>query len=137
MGGGEKFGSQFFHSIRIFVHETTGMLFNIVMINSLADPSSPPPQPLLTEFNKEQEAFLKEAGGRKTADALPPWVGYPQEDKLKEEILGLSSVGVEAGNALISAQQQLVFTLLKYFASFLFGRKYSLMVSEQTVIFSF
>jgi len=47
--------------------------------------------PLLTEFNKEQEAFLKEAGGRKTADALPPWVGYPQEEKLKEEILGLSS----------------------------------------------
>jgi len=47
--------------------------------------------PLLTEFNKEQEAFLKEAGGRKAGEALPPWVGYPQEDRLKEEILGLAT----------------------------------------------
>jgi len=45
---------------------------------------------LLTEFNKEQEAFIK--GKNKNAeDALPPWVGYPEEETLKEEILSLST----------------------------------------------
>ncbi|XP_068218937.1 synapse-associated protein of 47 kDa-like isoform X7 [Palaemon carinicauda] len=45
---------------------------------------------LLTEFNKEQEAFIKAKGG-KGGEALPPWVGYPDEDSLKEEILALST----------------------------------------------
>lgn len=46
--------------------------------------------PILNEFNKEQEAFIKAKGG-KTGEALPPWVGYPNEEKLKEEILSLST----------------------------------------------
>ncbi|XP_066973816.1 synapse-associated protein 1 isoform X8 [Macrobrachium rosenbergii] len=45
---------------------------------------------LLSEFNKEQEAFIKAKGG-KAGEALPPWVGYPDEDSLKEEILALST----------------------------------------------
>ncbi|XP_064090665.1 synapse-associated protein 1-like [Macrobrachium nipponense] len=45
---------------------------------------------LLSEFNKEQEAFIKAKGG-KGGEALPPWVGYPDEDSLKEEILALST----------------------------------------------
>ena len=50
-------------------------------------------QSLLTEFNKEQEAFIKAKGG-KGGEALPPWVGYPEEEKLKEEILSLSTVSI-------------------------------------------
>ncbi|XP_076041647.1 synapse-associated protein 47kD isoform X2 [Oratosquilla oratoria] len=45
---------------------------------------------ILSEFNKEQEAFLA-AKGNKTGEAVPPWVGYPDEEKLKEEILALST----------------------------------------------
>lgn len=47
-------------------------------------------QTLLSEFNKEQEAFIKAKGG-KGGEALPPWVGYPDEEGLKEEILALST----------------------------------------------
>ena len=49
-------------------------------------------QSLLTEFNKEQEAFIKSKN--KAGEALPPWVGYPEEDALKEEILSLSTVSL-------------------------------------------
>jgi len=45
----------------------------------------------LTEFNKEQEAFIK-GKNKNTEEALPPWVGYPEEETLKEEILSLSTV---------------------------------------------
>lgn len=45
---------------------------------------------LLSEFNKEQEAFIKAKGG-KGGEALPPWVGYPDEEALKEEILALAT----------------------------------------------
>lgn len=45
---------------------------------------------LLSEFNKEQEAFIKAKGG-KGGEALPPWVGYPDEEGLKEEILALAT----------------------------------------------
>ena len=48
-------------------------------------------QPLLAEFNKEQEAFIRAKGG-KPGQAVAPWVGYPQEEALKEEILALSTV---------------------------------------------
>jgi len=44
----------------------------------------------LTEFNKEQDAFIK-AKNRNAEEALPPWVGYPEEETLKEEILSLST----------------------------------------------
>jgi hypothetical protein len=44
----------------------------------------------LSEFNKEQEAFIK---GKKNGEpALPPWAGYPDEEALKAEILSLSTV---------------------------------------------
>lgn len=46
--------------------------------------------PILSEFNKEQEAFIAAKGG-KVGEALPPWVGYPQEEKLKEEITSLAT----------------------------------------------
>ncbi|CAL4088698.1 unnamed protein product [Meganyctiphanes norvegica] len=45
---------------------------------------------LLAEFNKEQEAFISAKGG-KAGEAVAPWVGYPEEEALKEEILALST----------------------------------------------
>lgn len=48
-------------------------------------------QAILTEFNKEQEAFIKSK--QKGCDgALAPWAGYPDEEALKAEILSLSTV---------------------------------------------
>ncbi|KAK7869302.1 hypothetical protein R5R35_012868 [Gryllus longicercus] len=46
---------------------------------------------LLGEFNKEQEAFIKEKQGKGTEAAVPPWVGCPNEENLKEEFLTLST----------------------------------------------
>ena len=46
---------------------------------------------MLTEFNKEQEAFIK--GKHKGSEGvLAPWIGYPDEEALKAEILSLSTV---------------------------------------------
>lgn len=48
-------------------------------------------QNILGEFSKEQEAFIKgQQGG--VDNAIPPWIGHQNEQKVKEEILGLSSV---------------------------------------------
>nr|CAD7262149.1 unnamed protein product [Timema shepardi] len=46
---------------------------------------------LLGEFNKEQEAFIKEKQGKNSDAAVPPWVGCPNENSLKEECLTLST----------------------------------------------
>jgi hypothetical protein len=46
---------------------------------------------LLGEFNKEQEAFIKEKQGKVSDAAVPPWVGCPNEESLKEEFLTLST----------------------------------------------
>lgn len=45
---------------------------------------------ILGEFNKEQEAFIRGQPGSADA-AIQPWIGHPNEDRVKEEILGLSS----------------------------------------------
>jgi hypothetical protein len=49
-------------------------------------------QSLLGEFNKEQEAFIKEKQGKVSDAAVPPWVGCLNEESLKEEFLTLSAV---------------------------------------------
>ncbi|XP_023724944.1 synapse-associated protein 1 isoform X2 [Cryptotermes secundus] len=46
---------------------------------------------LLGEFNKEQEAFIREKQGKTSDAAVPPWVGCPNEESLKEEFLTLST----------------------------------------------
>ena len=60
-------------------------------------------QSLLGEFNKEQEAFIKEKQGKASDAAVPPWVGCPNEESLKEEFLTLSTVSEPMGiqNALL------------------------------------
>lgn len=47
---------------------------------------------IIGEFTKENEKFVndKKNQQRKEEAALPPWVGYNEEDKLKEQILELS-----------------------------------------------
>jgi len=46
---------------------------------------------LLTEFNKEQEAFIKSKN--KAGEALPPWVGYPEEDALMKKFFPFQRIG--------------------------------------------
>lgn len=49
-------------------------------------------QSILGEFNKEQEAFIKEKEGKGNGTAVPPWSGCPNEAVLKEQCLALSTV---------------------------------------------
>jgi len=44
----------------------------------------------LGEFNREQAEFANQQSANPEA-AIPPWVGYPEEDILKQQIIGLSS----------------------------------------------
>ena len=63
---------------------------------SLCPPSPSPlslPQPVtfMTQFQKEQDKFAREQ--RRLSDAaVPPWVGYNEEEQMKAQILELSSV---------------------------------------------
>ncbi|XP_070504481.1 synapse-associated protein of 47 kDa isoform X1 [Chironomus tepperi] len=47
--------------------------------------------PILGEFNKEQEAFIKDQSGKNTEAGVCPWIGHKNEDKIKEEVFSLSS----------------------------------------------
>lgn len=47
-------------------------------------------QNILGEFSKEQEAFIK--GQQSVQSGVVPWTGHQNEEKVKEEILSLSSV---------------------------------------------
>lgn len=48
-------------------------------------------QTILGEFNKEQEAFIKNQQGAGGPGACP-WSGHANEAKIKEEIMSLSAV---------------------------------------------
>lgn len=45
---------------------------------------------MLSEFNKEQESFIKSKTNSHEGLGLAPWVGYNNEDELKAKILALS-----------------------------------------------
>lgn len=47
-------------------------------------------QSIIEDFNKKQEEFVKEKHKRKEA-AVPPWVGYNEEETMKNQILALST----------------------------------------------
>jgi len=51
-------------------------------------------QTLLGDFTKEQSKFVTEQKERekKTEAAVPPWVGYNEEESMKSQILALSQV---------------------------------------------
>jgi len=51
-------------------------------------------QTILGEFVKEQGKFVSENTEKKklTEAAIPPWIGYNEEEAMKKQILALSSV---------------------------------------------
>lgn len=45
----------------------------------------------LGDFQKEQEKFVLEKHAKKTDAAVPPWVGYSEEETIQQQILALSA----------------------------------------------
>ncbi|KAM9765554.1 synapse-associated protein 1 [Menidia menidia] len=45
----------------------------------------------LGDFQKEQEKFVQEKKARKSEAAVPPWVGYNEEETIQQQILALSA----------------------------------------------
>ena len=49
---------------------------------------------IIGDFTKENEKFINEKKNQKRKEdtMIPPWVGYHEEEKMKEQILALSTV---------------------------------------------
>ncbi|XP_072288196.1 synapse-associated protein 1-like [Pyxicephalus adspersus] len=47
---------------------------------------------IIGDFQKEQEKFVHEKNVKKTEAAVPPWVGYSEEETIQQQILALSAV---------------------------------------------
>lgn len=45
----------------------------------------------LGDFQKEQEKFVQEKKAKKSEAAVPPWVGYNEEETIQQQILALSA----------------------------------------------
>lgn len=46
---------------------------------------------ILGDFQKEQQKFVQEKNARRTDVAVPPWVGYNEEETIQQQILALSA----------------------------------------------
>lgn len=46
---------------------------------------------ILGDFQKEQEKFVQEKNAKKSDVAVPPWVGYNEEETIQQQILALSA----------------------------------------------
>ncbi|XP_008279517.1 synapse-associated protein 1 [Stegastes partitus] len=46
---------------------------------------------ILGDFQKEQERFVQEQKAKKSGAAVPPWVGYNEEETIQQQILALSA----------------------------------------------
>lgn len=46
---------------------------------------------ILGDFQKEQEKFVQEKKAKKSGAAVPPWVGYNEEETIQQQILALSA----------------------------------------------
>lgn len=53
-------------------------------------------QTILGDFSKEQAKFVAEKNESKRLEdaAVPPWVGYNEEEAMKSQILALSTVSI-------------------------------------------
>jgi hypothetical protein len=51
---------------------------------------------ILGNFTKEQDTFLTEKHAKQRVEetAVPPWVGYEEEEEMKKQILALSQVNL-------------------------------------------
>lgn len=47
---------------------------------------------ILGDFQKEQDKFVQEKKAKRFSTAVPPWVGYNDEDSVQQQILALSVV---------------------------------------------
>lgn len=45
---------------------------------------------ILGDFNKEQDKFVEEKRSKRSEAAVPPWIGYQEEEQMKKQILSLS-----------------------------------------------
>ncbi|XP_038077568.1 synapse-associated protein 1-like isoform X2 [Patiria miniata] len=45
---------------------------------------------IVGDFKKEQDKFVKEKHSKRAEAAVPPWVGYNEEEQMKEQIMALS-----------------------------------------------
>uniref|UniRef100_A0A3B3CLE0 Synapse associated protein 1 n=1 Tax=Oryzias melastigma TaxID=30732 RepID=A0A3B3CLE0_ORYME len=55
----------------------------------------------LGDFQKEQEKFVQEKKAKKSEVAVPPWVGYNEEETIQQQILALSAVSFTKTPAVI------------------------------------
>lgn len=46
---------------------------------------------ILGDFQKEQDKFVQEKNAKKSGAAVPPWVGYNEEETIQQQILALSA----------------------------------------------
>ncbi|XP_073521515.1 synapse-associated protein 1 [Phyllobates terribilis] len=46
---------------------------------------------IIGEFQKEQDKFVQEKSNKKAEAAVPPWVGYSEEETIQQQILALSA----------------------------------------------
>ncbi|KAM4047338.1 synapse-associated protein 1 [Anomaloglossus baeobatrachus] len=46
---------------------------------------------IIGEFQKEQDKFVQEKSNKKAEAAVPPWVGYNEEETIQQQILALSA----------------------------------------------
>ncbi|XP_074525275.1 synapse-associated protein 1-like [Halichoeres trimaculatus] len=46
---------------------------------------------ILGDFQKEQDKFVQEKNAKKSGVAVPPWVGYNEEETIQQQILALSA----------------------------------------------
>ncbi|XP_076578049.1 synapse-associated protein 1-like [Chaetodon auriga] len=46
---------------------------------------------ILGDFQKEQDRFVQEKRAKKSGAAVPPWVGYNEEETIQQQILALSA----------------------------------------------
>ncbi|KAL1021749.1 hypothetical protein UPYG_G00017500 [Umbra pygmaea] len=46
---------------------------------------------ILGDFKKEQDKFVQEKKAKKSDTAVPPWVGYSEEETMQQQILALSA----------------------------------------------
>lgn len=46
---------------------------------------------ILGDFQKEQQRFVQEKKAKEISSAVPPWVGYYEEDTIQQQILALSA----------------------------------------------
>lgn len=57
---------------------------------------------IIVDFSKEHEKFVteKRTQQRREEAAVPPWVGYVEEEEMKNQILALSKVPIDRSRAI-------------------------------------